>query len=643
MIELKSFCGIARLVSESTDKESLIRQTVDIIIKEFGFEAGVAFLQDKAGELKKHYSKGLSGNLRNIVYAPLGGENRKNYICISTYDPIVEHDISDPSHHSCLGSKYSDAGFQTLICLPLKVESKMIGAIHFLSSQKSYLSQFDKESLSAISEQLAIGIDKIRLYEESENQKNFLENLINSSISAIVTMDLKGRITLVNSAAEDLLGFPGDQLTGKPVSVLMADSEKEALKVMNLVMKNEKIYNYETKLVNRNNETVPVLINTSLLKNKHGEVTGIIAFGMDMRSVTRLENRLMKQEQYLANILSSSAEAIITLDENHTVRSWNRGAEMIFGYSEEEMVGSSFLPLIPNDLSPEEELTSLVNTIKKIKYIRDYETERLTKDGRRIRVLVTATALYDDAGKFIGRSAFIRDITESKKMEETLIRAEKLAAIGELSASLAHEIKNPLAGIDGAINVIGKKFSNDESLLEIFEEIKRQIKRLNTTIDDLLDYASPREPDPKACDINSVMEKTMLLLKREPRMSGVRLLTHFGDDLPLVVIDSDQIEQVFLNIILNALAAIESKGTLEITSGISNSSVFVKIKDDGKGIEPGIMSRIFDPFFTTRSKGTGIGLSISKNYVESNNGKLEVSSEPGKGSEFTVLFPVWRN
>ncbi len=642
-MELSSFCNIAKIVSESTDRKELIRKAVNFIIDEFSFTASIAFLMNEECLLTKYYSRGIKSNLEELNSTSVCSLNSASFTCINSDDAIVTHDITNPEITSCLGREYFKAGFKTLVCLPLKVEKKMIGAIHLMSEKRMDISELDIQSLSAISEQLAIGIDKVWLYDELEKQKKFLENLIDSSISAIVTLDLKGIITLINSTTESILKYPKQEILGSPISKFMAGGEREALRFVNSIIENEKLYNYETTLKTMAGELVPMSVNTSLLKDKSGKVTGMLGIGTDLRNIASLESRLMEQEQYLANILSSSAEAIITLDENHIVRSWNRGAEMIFSYAEEEMLGKSFLPLVPDDLTPENELEDIADKLKKASYLRNYETERMTKDGKRIKVMVTATALYNEKGEFTGRSAFIRDITESKRMEETLIRAEKLAAIGELSASLAHEIKNPLAGIDGAISVISKKFDHDPLLLEIFEEIKRQINRLNSTMNNLLDYARPQEPSPKPCDINAILEKTMFFLKREPRMSNVRVIRKFRENLPLVVVDRDQIEQVFLNIILNALVAMKSKGSLEITSGMSDNSVFVSIKDNGVGIAPEVLGKIFDPFFTTKSKGTGIGLSISKNFIESNNGELHVESELNKGSTFTVSFPIWRN
>ena len=231
---------------------------------------------------------------------------------------------------------------------------------------------------------------------------------------------------------------------------------------------------------------------------------------------------------------------------------------------------------------------------------------------------------------------------------EQLIRAERLASIGELAASVAHEIKNPLAGISGAVQVLAEGFPAEDPRREVTTQILRQSERMDKTIRDLLNYAQPLQAEPYPVDVNETLERASFIALPNPARSKVRVRRDFAEGLPRTLADGKHLEQAFLNLILNAVQAMPGGGDLELRTALREEAeaaggrrfIEVVIADTGVGIPPQVREKIFSPFFTTRTQGTGLGLSITRKIVEQGGGTIAVASEPGKGTAFTVLVPV---
>lgn len=228
----------------------------------------------------------------------------------------------------------------------------------------------------------------------------------------------------------------------------------------------------------------------------------------------------------------------------------------------------------------------------------------------------------------------------AKLHEEKIAHVDKLVSLGELSASLAHEIKNPLAGIWATIQVLKNDLSNDKSNVEILDEVIVQIDRLNKAVDNLLRFVKQTPINPSFCSVNEILERAFLLVKKQIEVQNIKFDKCYDENIPLINIDEEQILQVFLNIILNAVQAMPAGGILLISSVYNDSKISVVIKDTGDGIIEDIKNKIFEPFFTTKSKGTGLGLSISKRIVELHNGEIKFESISKKGTSFIVILPI---
>lgn len=277
--------------------------------------------------------------------------------------------------------------------------------------------------------------------------------------------------------------------------------------------------------------------------------------------------------------------------------------------------------------------------------------------GARVRV-----KSRDELGR-LGESFndMIRRLQEAKQALEAehqrqLEQAEKMASLGQLALAIAHEVKNPLAGVSGAMQVLAEDYSLDDPKREIIDEMLHQIRRLDKTVKDLLSYARPASPEPVPCQVSDLLERALFLIRQQVRESKVSIMTDYAEGLPPIHADPQQIQQVFLNIALNAIQAMPDGGTLAVTtraishqpSAISekpsiggNGWVEVVFSDTGHGIPPEDLKKVFQPFFTTKHRGTGLGLPICQRIVDQHGGTIHIESDVGKGTTVIVRLPVF--
>ncbi len=343
---------------------------------------------------------------------------------------------------------------------------------------------------------------------------------------------------------------------------------------------------------------------------------------------------------FLARIIEGSAEGIITLDADRRVTSWNAAAEAIYGWSAAEMLGDSLARLLPPGEASVAQTQSLYAELRGGTAVRDFECHRIRKDGKPITVSLTMAPIYDPGGAFAGTAGIVRDVTAIKEMERQLLERERLAAVGELAAVVAHEVRNPLAGIRGGCEILLEGYGAGDARHDIGVEIIHQVDRLTRTVHDLLLYARPKAMDPVPTDLHGLVERILHILRDDPQNARVEIVREFGSDVPPVLVDGRQMEQVLLNLALNAIQAMRHDGTLTVATRRVAGKAQVAIRDTGPGIPPEQVENIFKPFFTTRAQGTGLGLAIVKRIVDAHGGSIVVDSPPGGGAAFILALPT---
>ncbi|CUU00853.1 PAS domain S-box-containing protein [Candidatus Kryptobacter tengchongensis] len=348
-------------------------------------------------------------------------------------------------------------------------------------------------------------------------------------------------------------------------------------------------------------------------------------------------------ERLVHSIIQNYSDAVIALDNDYKIFFWNKGAERIFGYTADEMLGKTVDPIIPSELKEKGELQWLFEETLRKGYIENYETERIRKDGRRIIVNLSRSLIKDENGEVLGSIAIVKDVTQIKELEKQIQHSDKLALIGQIAAGIAHEIGTPLNVISGNAEYIMMEMGENNPYKEELETIISQAERIANLIKQLLEFARPRKPNYTKVNVNNELHHVVELLKHQFEKSNIKLNLKFSEDIPSIYADCSQIHQVFLNIIVNAIQAINQNGVIEIETFAKDGYVNIKFRDNGVGILPEHIHKIFEPFFTTKEagKGTGLGLAVSKRIIDEHNGKIEVESTPGKGTVFTVKFPTY--
>jgi PAS domain S-box-containing protein len=358
----------------------------------------------------------------------------------------------------------------------------------------------------------------------------------------------------------------------------------------------------------------------------------------------RLQRELIETKNFLESIVEKAGDAISVVDLEGRILYWNEGAERIYGYSKEEARGKILIDLLAlrdekAHFDEKKSQQALMTRVLGGESVSQVEVKRKAKDGREILTSMTLSPLRDAEEKIVGVSRICRDITHLKKAEERLFLTERLSSLGELTAGVAHELRNPLAGIKLNTQILSRRKDLPDMEKRVLESTQEGIDKIQKIVEDMLHFAKPKPAHFKEEAVNEAVEKSLLILQPKLKKNNIQLSFEKGEDLPALRIDLHQIQQVLINLLLNAIQAMEKGGALTIRTFLQPGGVGIAVRDTGIGIPKSNLKKIFDPFFTTKSEGTGLGLSISLKILEKHGATLEVVSKEGKGSIFTIHLP----
>lgn len=374
-------------------------------------------------------------------------------------------------------------------------------------------------------------------------------------------------------------------------------------------------------------------------------LVSVAALGMNLSTHTRQVGERLARHQRIAGDLASLhwntirclSSGLVTVDLRGAVTSINEAACEILGLTEPEAMGQSLHRRIPGFGRVLEEV-GLVGSVKR------QEVDAVRLDGSIRRLGLSATPLSDHEGKIIGRVIHFQDLTELRRMEMAVQRAERLASIGRLAASLAHEIRNPLASISGSVELLKGVPGADTETRQLADIAVREVERLDRLISSLLAYARPRTEERQPLDLGEVAAEVAKAFEQERRENELRVIVEAQAN---VVIEgaSSQIRQVLWNLVRNADDAMPSGGTIHIRVMLDDSNAMgvveavLSITDVGVGIPREEIDHVFEPFFSTKRSGTGLGLPTVARIIEDHKGTVDITSEPGRGTTFTLRFP----
>ncbi|HBG05676.1 MAG: PAS domain-containing sensor histidine kinase [Geobacteraceae bacterium GWC2_58_44] len=359
------------------------------------------------------------------------------------------------------------------------------------------------------------------------------------------------------------------------------------------------------------------------------------------RSETALQKKEIDYEELErlnSSIVSTIDSGLLTINREARIRVFNRYAEILTGISQAEAYDRPLCEVVPG----------MSGFIGEVFGVVQGEFGHAGRSGEEVLLSFKSVPLTGKYGEVVGAIIDLHDLTQMKRMEGELKRADRLAAVGELSARMAHEIRNPLAAISGSVQLVALRQSADEKDKRLFSIILRETDRLDGLLRDFLFYAKPTQPTKVPLNLRRVIGDLCALLSTDPRLEGVTLQNKVPEDL-VVVFDKDQCSQIFWNLLVNGAEAIAGVGRIDIEAGLDGGRrgggrepdrVRISVRDNGTGMSQAQVKRVFEPFFTTKKGGTGLGLATVYRIVETHGGRISVTSVEGKGTVVTLHLPV---
>lgn len=353
-------------------------------------------------------------------------------------------------------------------------------------------------------------------------------------------------------------------------------------------------------------------------------------------SVT-VHQTLRTMQTYTQHVVDSMANGLISLDAQGGIVTVNRQACRMFGLSSgEEAQGKPLSDIMTlHDVD-------LLKTLAQGERLLEKELSATTAAGQTLPLSISASALRGDAGEHLGAVLLLRDLSDVKALQEQVQRTERLASVGRLAAGVAHEIRNPLGSLKGFLQYFQRKLPLNDQDKAYLSVMMNEVDRLNTVVSNLLEFARPKEPVFEDAQIADMLDHVLTLLHRDCEAKRLRLFREWPDALPLLRLDHDQMTQVLLNILLNAIQATEPGGEIHVSAAILNeiNMLEIAVRDTGAGIAADDLPHIFDPFFSTKKQGNGLGLAIAHTIIEQHRGEMLVDSERGRGSTFRIRLPL---
>lgn len=477
-------------------------------------------------------------------------------------------------------------------------------------------------------------------------RERFLAAIVESCDDAIIGKTVDARIVSWNAGAERMYGYSAEEVLGRPVSIVVPPDRRDELwLIMERIKRGEPVTHFETVRLTKDGRRIDVSLTISPIKGASGEITGASTIARDITDRRRAEEALRKSEATARAFLESAAEGIVAVDRHGRITLVNPRAADMFGYRREELLGEQVELLIP-------ERVRGAHVAHRADYFSRPRARSMglgldltgrRKNGTEFPIEVSLSFVPDEQGSLA--MAFITDISDRVAMERQARQVEKLTALGTLAAGIAHEVNNPIGVISSRIELMLLEAEGQDLPVEHLEDLRvlhRHAQRLGRIAESLLSFARQHQRELRPVDVNDVVEETLMLVGKQISKGGIHVLTALDPTLPPVLGDATALGQVLMNLVLNSRDAMPNGGTLRIeTSRVQGQpgSIRLAVSDTGCGIPPEVLGKISEPFFTTKPEGTGLGLSVSYKIVREHGGTVEVRSEPGHGTTFTIVLP----
>ena len=645
---LRAIRNVNQLITHEKDRELLIQETCDILIETRGYERAWILFLDEHGEPLLAATSGLGDESTAFMERIKAGKYPQ---CVNELlaqkSPFLAFNHPGQQHQGCIQARSHEA-YGTFRA-KLEHDGRLYGLLGVTVVPTSVSDNEEQDLFMELAKDVAFALATI---ETEENRQRVEEKLRRSEVSLAEAQ----RIAHVGSWDWDILknevSYSDEfhRMFGRRITNLDAfldslhpDDREFVEKSVNEAMYKNRPYDIEYRVILPNGAERVIHAQGEVTFNNTGKSVRIVGTVQDISEHKLAESALKASEEKLRLMFKSVPEGITLSDLDGNILETNEAAVKMHGYdSKEELIGGRGFELIAEE-DRSRAMENLRETLEK-GHSPTVEYTFLRKDGSEFPAELTAALLRDGAGNPVGFIAVTRDITERRKMEEQLILTDRLASIGELASGVAHELNNPLTGVIGLSQLLTQR-DVPEDIKEDLNLVYSEAQRAANVVKNLLTFARKHSPAKELININDAISKVLELRAYEERVSNIEVVIHLAPDLPQIMADYFQLQQVFLNIVINAeyfMIEAHNKGTLTITTERAGDGVRTSFTDDGPGIPREDLGHIFDPFFTTKEvgKGTGLGLSICHGIISAHNGRIYAESEPGKGTTFIVELPL---
>ena len=476
-----------------------------------------------------------------------------------------------------------------------------------------------------------------------------LLDLLNSSQEGILVVDQDGKTQFANRALLRFLEIEDREVIGRPFSELLPEADADIFQQWHRELFDGASGTTRSAIFQITESDIHLEV---IARHKPEKGNRTYFYFRDITARVRIEKQLRERNAFYDGLIDSSVDGIIAADMKGNIILFNKGAQNMLGYTEREAIET----LHTTRLYPEGTAREILRKMRsdenggKGKCLK-HRLIGLTKNGREIPISLSGSIIYDPDGNEIASFGIFTDLSEIEKIQARLrekqmelIQSEKMASLGKLAAGVAHEINNPLSGVLIYANLVLEELDEKSPLSEDMERIIAETTRCKTIVRELLDFARQDDTICESADINTIIEEGIHLLRNQAVFHNVEIDLDLQPDLPSVFASGVRLNQVVLNLTLNAAEAMDGNGTLSIATCFieSTGKVRITVSDTGPGIPEPLQSKIFDPFFTTKEvgKGTGLGLSVSYRILKDCNGTIELKSSPGNGATFIIELPT---
>ena len=487
--------------------------------------------------------------------------------------------------------------------------------------------------------------EKLRATEEE------FRNLFEHVASGVFVSSKEGKFLNANQALLDMLGYESKEEflnIDLPQDLYVRPEDRRTFQEM--MERDGRVIDYEVEFKRKDGSIIPILLTGHARYDQQGNIIGYEGLNVDLTQRKLMEKEIREAYDFMNKIVQSSPNAITATDMKGNILIWNQAAEETLGYKASEVIGKmNIRKIYPEGVARKVMQMLRSDELGGVGRLSSYQMVYVRRDGEVVEGNLSAAIIYDANGKEIASVGSFVDLRDRLKMEralrdtqEQLLQSEKLAAMGRLTSQIAHELNNPLYGIMNTLELLKTEIPTDNRRRKILDMALSETVRLSELLRKMLSFSKPDQEERQPVGINSVLDEILLLHEKQLKENDINIAATFAEGLGLVNASKNQLRQVFLNMVANARDAMPNGGTLSVATSGDTDNIYVEVSDTGTGIREEHLDKIFDSFFTTKGevKGIGLGLSVCYGFIKDHGGDIEVKSQVGEGTTFTIILPI---